>query len=173
MRDSDEPALFRSCVGLSAENTRETGVRDQIDTLMIKQPYAVLCTQGEQQPYGSVIAFAASRELNAVVFATPVATRKFRLLSECNRVALVVDNRTESPDDLSHIHAITATGKAVILKQNSAIAAWQKILIDKHPHMHDFICAPSTALVLIKIVRYLHVTRLQEVYQWIPPHPVL
>jgi len=49
---------------------------------MLEQPYAVLCTEGRGQPYGSMIAFAANQELNTVVFATPVATRKFRLLSE-------------------------------------------------------------------------------------------
>jgi hypothetical protein len=35
--------------------------------------------------------------------------------------------------------------------------------------MHDFVCAPSTALIRIDILRYFHVTRLQEVYQWVPP----
>ena len=170
MKDSDDPAPVESNTEFPVENKPDSAVRDQITILMTKQPYAVLCTQGQEQPYGSVIAFAASKELNAVVFATPVATRKYRLLSECNRVAIVVDNRTDTPHDLSRIHALTATGRAVILQQNSAAAAWQKILIDKHPHMHDFICEPNTALVLIKIARYLHVSRLQEVYHWIPPH---
>jgi len=66
---------------------------------------------------------------------------------------------------------VTATGSAVILEKRELKDAWQQLLIEKHPAMQDFIRAPGTALVRIDILRYLHVTRLQEVFEWIPPHP--
>ncbi len=171
MSDNDEPALTEAFAASAGEKPRGPALRDRIHTLMSEQPYAVLCTQGGGQPYGSVIAFAANQELNTVVFVTPIATRKYRLLSECDRVALVVDNRAGSPGDLSRIDAVTATGKALALSQSSVAEEWQELLIRKHPHMRDFICAPSTAVVRIDILRYLHVVRLQEVHQWIPPRP--
>ena len=68
-----------------------------IRALVAEEPFAVLCTQGEGQPYGSVVAFAFDHDLKSFVFATPRATRKFRLLSQCDRVALVVDNRGKYP----------------------------------------------------------------------------
>ena len=169
MSEFEEPALAGSFPQPIAKEDPGLSIQDQIRALMYEQLYAVLCTQGGGQPYGSVIAFAVNRDLNAVVFATPRATRKFRLLSDCDHVALVVDNRSAAPDDLSHIHAVTATGRAVDLNDNDAESRWQKLLIEKHPLMHNFICAPSTALIRIDILRYLHVTRLQEVYQWVPP----
>lgn len=174
MSGCDEPALSAAIGVVSGEAVPEPSLRDHIHTLMSEQPYAVLCTQGCGQPYGSVIAFATNPELNAVVFATPIATRKYRLLSECDRVALVVDNRAGHPGDLSRIDAVTATGKAVKLDDGSDsrdLDEWQKRLIHKHPHMREFICAPSTALIRVDILRYLHVVRLQEVHQWIPPRP--
>lgn len=171
MSEFDEPALSESFGASFSEAAPEPSLHNRIHTLMSEQPYAVLCTQGGGQPYGSVIAFAANQELNTVVFVTPIATRKYRLLSECDRVALVVDNRAGSPGDLSRIDAVTATGKALALHESSVAEAWQELLIHKHPHMRDFICAPSTAVVRIDILRYLHVVRLQEVHQWIPPRP--
>jgi len=171
MSDFEEPALAGSFPHHTIESHSESSLRDQIRALMVEQPYAVLCTQGGGQPYGSMIAFAANQELNTVIFATPIATRKFRLISECARIALVVDSRTSSPNDFSSIHAVTATGRAVSLDNGDAEDHWQKLLVDKHPLMRDFIRAPSTALIRIDILRYLHVTRLQEVFQWIPPHP--
>jgi len=171
MSEFEEPALAGLFPETMAEEDPGVSIQDQIRALMFEQPYAVLCTQGGGQPYGSVIAFAVNQDLNAAVFATPTATRKFRLLSECDQVALVVDNRSADPGDISHIHAVTATGRAVDLSNYDAGDYWQKLLINKHPVMHDFVCAPSTALIRIDILRYFHVTRLQEVYQWIPPPP--
>ena len=125
MSDFEEPALAGSFPHPTIAEYSESSLRDQIRALMIEQLYAVLCTQGGGQPYGSVIAFAANQELNTVVFATPIATRKFRLLSECARVALVVDNRTASPGDLSSTHAVTATGRAVNIQNSGVEDNWQ------------------------------------------------
>ena len=171
MSEFDEPALGEIHSSPPGDHASGPDLRQCIRVLMTKQPYAVLCTQGGGQPYGSVVAFAANRELDAVVFATPTATRKYRLLSECSRVALVVDNRAGFPEDVSRIDAVTATGNAVELDKNTVALAWQERLIRKHPHMRAFICAPSTTLFRVDIFRYLHVVRLQEVHQWIPPRP--
>jgi hypothetical protein len=40
-----------------------------------------------------MIAFAFSDDLSWAVFSTPIATRKYHLLSECDCVCLAVDNR--------------------------------------------------------------------------------
>lgn len=169
MSEFDEPMLGDAFGASFGEDSPNPALRERIRTLMTEQPYAVLCTQGGGQPYGSVIAFAANQELNAVVFATPIATRKYRLLTACDRVALVVDNRAGFPGDVSRIDAVTVTGKAVQLTDTGLSQVWQRLLVHKHPPMKDFICAPSTAIFRIDILRYLHVVRLREVHQWVPP----
>ncbi len=146
---------------------------DTIHELMTSQPYAVLCTQGDGQPYGSVIAFTVNPQLNAAVFATPIDTHKYRLLCACEQVALVVDNRADAqPDDNSCIDALTATGRAVQLCQVDEIELWQRALCKKHPLMQEFICATGNAFFRIDIQRYIHVTRLNEVSEWFPPNAV-
>ena len=93
----DEPVLGSEFEVPMAKGASDQTAAECIHALVSEEAFAVLCTQGEGQPYGSVVAFAFDHDLKAFVFATPRATRKFRLLSECDRVALVVDNRGKFP----------------------------------------------------------------------------
>jgi nitroimidazol reductase NimA-like FMN-containing flavoprotein (pyridoxamine 5'-phosphate oxidase superfamily) len=147
-------------------------VREQIRALIDGQPFAVLCTQGGGQPYGSLIAFAASDDLLAITFATPVATRKYRLLCECQQVALVIDSRSQYPDAMMQVEAITVTGRAAQLQPGAEFDRWANLLTARHPQLKTFVAAPSSALFRIDVVRYLHVTRFQEVRQWVPRHSI-
>lgn len=146
----------------------EKQLPDTIRQLVDSEPFAVLCTQGKAQPYGSVVAFAFEEGLRNFVFATPTATRKFRLLSECERVALVVDNRGRFPDDMMQVQAITVTGRAQQVESGPEFERWASLLLTRHPYLRGFVEAPSTALFRVEALRFLHVTRFQEVRQWVP-----
>lgn len=142
---------------------------ERIRRLLTEQPFGVLCTQGQGQPYGSMVAFAFSDDLSYAVFATPVATRKYRLLSECPHVALVVDNRPQHPDDMMHVEAVTATGRTIEIERGPLFDRYSKLHTDRHPQLASFVKASSCALFRIDIFRFFHVTRFQEVGQWVPP----
>ncbi len=146
-----------------------TQLVERIRRLVTEQPYGVLCTQGQGQPYGSMVAFAFSDDLSTAVFATPVATRKYRLLSECDHVALVVDNRPDHPDDMMRVEALTATGRATEVERGPEFDEYSRLLVNRHPQFESFVNAPSCALFRIDIFRFFHVTRFQEVGQWVPP----
>lgn len=141
----------------------------KIRRLLTGQLYAVLCTQGNRQPYGSMIAFAFSEDLSRAVFSTPIATRKYHLLSECDRVSLVVDNRPQHPDDMMKVEALTATGRATQVTRGPEFEEHKQLLIGRHPQLKSFVSASSCALFRIDIVRFFHVSRFQEVGQWAPP----
>ena len=143
-------------------------LREQIRDLIDGQPFAVLCTQGGGQPYGSLVAYAVNDHLTAVSFATPVATRKYRLLCECQQVALVIDSRSQFPESMMQVEAVTATGRATQLEPGPEYGRWAALLVARHPQLRSFVAAPSSALFRIDVVRYLYVTRFQEVHQWIP-----
>jgi hypothetical protein len=150
-----------------AESGDDSLVQD-IRYLLAQEPFAVLCTQGGGQPYGSVVAVAFSADLRTFCFTTPTATRKYRLLSECDRVALVVDNRDRFPGDIMRTSALTITGRARQVDGADEFARWSGLLLARHPYLCSFVAAPSTALFTIQVARYLYVTRFQEVQQWIP-----
>ena len=165
MSDEDEPVLKRGDSSTSGPDDR---VEPRIRELLSRERYAVLCTQGEGQPYGSVVAFAADQTLGHIVFATGRATRKYRLLEACDQVALVVDDRDRHPEELMSVEAVTATGRARELTEGDDRGRWAALLIAGHPLLRTFVDAPSTALFRVDVVRYLHVWRFQEVRQWVP-----
>jgi uncharacterized protein YhbP (UPF0306 family) len=164
----DEPVLGDTPDWSPEPPKPETPVQDLIRGLVESELFAVLCTQGSAQPYGSLVAFAFDETLGNFVFATPMATRKYRLLSGCDRVALVVDNRGRFPDDMMRVEAITVTGRAQRVDSGPAFEQGASLLLARHPYLRGFVQAPSTALFRVQVVRVLHVTRFQEVRQWLP-----
>jgi uncharacterized protein YhbP (UPF0306 family) len=166
MDSYDDP--IRGKLGNDEPRLREHETRQRIHALLDEQPFAVLCTQGGGQPYGSLIAYAVGPQLCAMTFATPTATTKYRLLCECESVALVVDSRSKFPTAMIKVEAITVTGRAVQLDTGPEFDRWANLLTQRHPQLESFVHAPSSALFRIDIVRYLHVSRFKEVHQWIP-----
>jgi hypothetical protein len=164
----DEPILGPEFDASWETPNRDLSVVDDIRDLVFEEPFAVLCTQGGGQPYGSVVAFAFADDLGSFVFATPVATRKYRLLSECDRVALVVDNRGKYTADVMKVGAVTVTGQAHRIDRGAEFDRWAAVLVGRHPYLKGFIESPSTALFRVDAFRFLHVTRFQKVRQWTP-----
>ena len=165
MMNPDEP-LFDS--DHEATETEVGPVADRIRGLVDEQPYAVLCVQGGGQPYGALVAFAFSNDLRHACFVTPMATRKYRLLRECDHVALVVDSRASSPDRLMEIEAVTVTGRALAIDRGAEFDRWADLLVSRHPYLQSFVRAATCALFRVDVVRFLHVSRFQEVRQWVP-----
>jgi hypothetical protein len=164
----DSPAASEPGTGQESD---DSALAKQIERLIRKRPYGVLCTQSHSQPYGSLVALAATDDLGSFVFATPVTTRKYRLLSECDHVALVIDSRSGVPDELMDVEAVTATGRARVVPCGPEFDRWAGLLLGRHPQLAAFVRAESTALVCVEVVRYFHVCRFQEVRQWIPSRP--
>jgi len=166
MNPVDEPAL-----GPTYDRSESPGgspLAERIRDLVEGEPYAVLATQGDTQPYGSVIALAVSADLAQAAFCTSRATRKYCLLEQCDRVALVIDDRSKHGDDIHRVSAVTATGRAAELAPGPNRDHWQAELLARHPFLDEFLVSPSCAIFLVDIVRYLHVARFQEVSPWIP-----
>ncbi len=171
MKNSDEPLFDDNDIKGSPGATANPAVGERIGQLADKQSYAVLCVQGEGQPYGALVAFAFSEDLRHAVFVTPIATRKYRLLSECDHVALVIDDRPNKADALMEIEAVTVTGRSQLIERGGEFDHWAGLLVSRHPYLESFVKAPTCALFRVDVVRFLHVARFQEVNQWIPdPH---
>lgn len=168
MTDMDEPVLNGNR-NSDSERSPSPSTEERIRNLALDQSYGVLCTQADSQPYGSMVAFSFSDNLSQFVFSTPIATRKYRLLKECENVALVVNNQSSFPGDMLKIEAFTATGKAREIVRDKAELRWTRLLVSKHPQLDKFLESPSTAVFVVDVVRYFHVRSFQEVRQWVPP----
>lgn len=138
--------------------------KNDLISLFRSQPLAVLATHNRGQPYGSLVAFAATDDLNYLIFSTTRSTRKFANLSADPRVAMVIDNRSNHPSDLRFAKAVTATGRAEEIPIHES-GDFQAIYLNKHPHLEDFVSSPSTALIKIRVEVYYLVTRFQNVVE--------
>jgi nitroimidazol reductase NimA-like FMN-containing flavoprotein (pyridoxamine 5'-phosphate oxidase superfamily) len=140
-------------------------IRKILLELFSSQKLAVLGTHQRGQPYGSLVAFAATPDLKSIVFATTRATRKFANLQADSRVSMVLDNRSNRVVDFRKAVAATALGRAkeVRGKERKKLA---KLYLAKHPHLKEFVSSPTCALVRIRVEIYYLVWRFQNVFEW-------
>jgi uncharacterized protein YhbP (UPF0306 family) len=171
MDNFDEPVMTGPPNGTGPNPLTTDQLKEKIHELVSSQPFAVLCTQGEGQPYGSLVAFAFYDNLKKMMFATPMATRKYRLLRDCPQVAMLVDNRPEHTDDMMQVEALTITGWARQVETGPDFDRCFDLLTGRHPYLKSFVASDSSALFEITVNRMLHVTRFKEVNQWVPETP--
>jgi heme iron utilization protein len=130
--------------------------------LLDVQRLAALCTHDEGAPYGSLVAFAASEDMETLLFATPRATRKFANIISDPRVAMLIDNARAYPVDFEDAAAATAVGEARELGGDERADAVERFCA-AHPHLREFVESPSTALLRVDVKRYYVVRRFQHV----------
>jgi nitroimidazol reductase NimA-like FMN-containing flavoprotein (pyridoxamine 5'-phosphate oxidase superfamily) len=137
----------------------------QLRELLMSQRLSVLATQSREQPYCSLVAFAASEDLRRLFFATSRHTRKFANLSDQSKVALLVDNRSGEDADFHEAIAATAVGRADEVAAEE-IAEARALYLSKHPHLVDFVNSPTCALLSVTVRTYFVVTRFQQVVEY-------
>lgn len=134
----------------------------RLNTLLESQKLAVLATHMGGQPYGSLVSFAPTHDGKELLFATTRATRKYANLTADERVALVIDNRSNQESDFHEATAVTATGRADE-PSGPERDRLQGIYLAKHPYLKDFVTSPTCALLRVKVETYYLVCRFQQV----------
>ena len=140
-------------------------IKKILSGLFTSQKLAVLGTHQEGQPYGSLVAFAATSDLRNLVFATTRATRKFANLRSDPRVSMVLDNRSNRVADFRKAVAATALGRAKEVRGKER-GKLSKMYLGKHPHLKEFVSSPTCALVKMRVEVYYVVWRFQNVFEW-------
>jgi nitroimidazol reductase NimA-like FMN-containing flavoprotein (pyridoxamine 5'-phosphate oxidase superfamily) len=163
----EEPAYLEK-TEVNQNEIKQNQISEKIKNMLNNESFAVLSTQGGGQPYTSLITFTAGTDLRTIVFATPVNTKKFELISNCENVSILVDNRSENIDELNKISAITVTGKAHTVETQEEIEKYRSLILEKHPYLENFVLAESSALIMIEVEKYFHVSNFQEVQEWKP-----
>jgi uncharacterized protein YhbP (UPF0306 family) len=126
---------------------------------------AVLATEHSGEPYASLVAFAVTENLREILFATSTATRKFSYLKINNRIALLVDNRSNSIEDFQNATAVTILGTASVLEEDER-RRYLKLYLSKLPHLSGFAESPTCALILVKVSSYYLVDHFQNVMEF-------
>jgi nitroimidazol reductase NimA-like FMN-containing flavoprotein (pyridoxamine 5'-phosphate oxidase superfamily) len=157
--------MKRTCPPFKEDPVKE---KDQIKEILLElfssQKLGVLGTQQSGQPYGSLVAFAATPDLKNLFFATTRATRKFANLQADPRVSMVFDNRSNRVADFRKAVAATALGRAKEIKGQERIK-FAKMYLAKHSYLKEFVSSPTCALVRIRVEVYYLVWRFQNVFE--------
>lgn len=136
--------------------------RKRLVELFNSQTLASLSTQKDGQPYASLVAFYAADELTHLYFVTPKTTRKFANLSADGRVAIMINNSTNTDADFHEAISVTAVGTANEVSGLEKEGVLSQYLA-KHPYLEDFARAKTCALVGVRVASYFMVRNFQIV----------
>jgi general stress protein 26 len=142
----------------------EKKLRLRLGELFRSQNLAALSTHYDGQPYASLVAFYAADDLKHIYFATPKTTRKFSNLSADNRVAVMVNSSINQVSDFHRAISVTAVGKAEVVAESEKEPILN-LFLAKHPHLEDFVRAPTCALVGVSVKTYYLVKNFQNVME--------
>lgn len=126
----------------------------QLKGLCASQRLCVLATQYDRQPYGNLVAFAEADELRSLIFVTNRNTRKYANVVSNQKVAVMIDSRTNRMSDFTTALAVTAIGtvEEVTGIERDRLAS---TYISKHPYLAEFVNRPEQALMKIKVTDYV------------------
>lgn len=159
--------IFKNINVIPATTSKGTvSVMARLKRLERTQRHAVLATASNDRPHASLVAFALTPDRQGLLFATPRKTTKYRNMIKNNRVSLVIDNRENNKNDYLSAEAFTIFGRAREVCRKQAGNRLSEVLVRKHRALKEFINAPTTALMLVKIERCLHIGRFQTITKW-------
>ena len=134
---------------------------DILRRLLADQSLGVLGTHGA---YTSLVAFAAAEDGRDLLFATTRSTRKYANLAVDPRACMLIDDRSNRPEDFANAAAVTARGHAEEVEE-AGWAAFDDVFLGKHPYLRGFLASPTCARLRLRVETYILVTRFQDVVE--------
>ncbi len=145
---------------MNQERSHMEILRDLLETQLL----GVLGTQHEGEPYTSLVGFAATPDLQQLLFATGRQTRKLANLSKDARASMLVDNRTNRSSDFTEASAATAIGVVEEISDEER-PELEHLFLAKHPHLESFVRSPSCVFLRLHVSVYMVVTHFQHVIE--------
>ena len=133
-------------------------IREKANAVLKNQSLGVLGTSYDDMPHTTLVAFTANVKRKEAFFVTSISSRKAQNIEKNPYVSLFIDNRKNKVIDFMETLGITIKGKVARESDTSTF-------VSKHPHLLDFVHAPSTALYRISITSVEVVTNFQKVYE--------
>jgi general stress protein 26 len=131
-----------------------------IRELFAQQRFAVIATQGNNEPYTSLVAFSATDDLSHLIFATLRKTRKYTNIIQNAKVSILIDNRENLSLDVKNAIAITVVGTAYEIKDDTQ--SFIDILLKKHPYLAEFIQNKNCALIGLSVEKFFIARQFQQ-----------
>jgi len=152
---------------MKSNRTDDAHTLNLITEVFKKQKVAVLATSGKDGPYQSLVAFYVMPGFKEILFATEKNTTKFGNIKNSHEVSLFIDNRTEKLNDFKNILIVTAVGDAYEV-EGAFDNGPGKEYMECHPLLGERFLTESSALINIKVKKYIVVSKFSEVEEYFP-----
>ena len=131
--------------------------RDILKHLLTSQQVGILATQDREQPYTSLVAFAANKDIKTIIFVTAGGTRKYINIMNNSKVSLLIHNYSGDVLDFSKAVAVTILGKAKEASPQD-LDYLTDLYLKKHRYLENFIRRPGNKLIMITVHDYIIAT---------------
>jgi hypothetical protein len=108
------------------------------------------------------MAFAMADNLNSLIIVTKRETRKYFNMVKTSGVAFLIDNRSDEGGQFENILAVTGIGRATEI-EGTEKEPFAALFVAKHPELENFVKSRESALVKIKIDKFIIISQFQEV----------
>jgi general stress protein 26 len=133
-----------------------------VEKTLETQKFSVLATLMGEYPYTGAVTFAAPPGAKYIIFATPRHTRKYVNLKSHPKASIFISNAANQTDDILVAIGITAVGDIEELHHTPGNQQYYDLLQNKHPYLKEFIDSDSTAVFVLKILKYYVVRIFKE-----------
>jgi len=141
-------------------------ISEYIQNVLQTSKLAVLATEGEGQPYASLIVITPVSDFKQMIFATYRNTRKFENLLNNGRVAVLIrGGKNQTCHSNSQIMHSLLFGHAQQVCKADYEEALQKHL-KRHPDQANYMLNADLALMLITIEKFQVVRGFDDVSWW-------
>jgi hypothetical protein len=153
----------------NATNNAEPFARakQRLAELLADQQVGVLASTGPENPCCNLIAFVATDDFRRVAFVTPRATRKFANLQADPGASILIDDREKLAGGFHAVAAATAIGQ-VDEPTGPEHDTLLKIYLAKHPALESFARSDLSALLVLRVSRWVVVDEFQNVIELQP-----
>jgi len=138
-------------------------LKADLNRLFRSQRFGVLATLMGDQPHLSLVAFASTDDLKAIVFATSTNSKKYAHIMDTPKIAMMIDNQNNRSSDIQQAIAVTAYGEAQDIGDRQEKDRYQRLYTEKHPYLSEFVSSPESALIRMSVARYQRVSQFQYI----------
>jgi len=127
-------------------------MHQKIKELIENNNVCVLATVAGAAPHCSLMSYAAAEDGREIYMITHKNTKKYNNLEGNPGVSLLIDSReTDRGEDRQRAKALTVTGVYEKVKDEAKSGEIRRRLLERHPHLKDFIDDPQGQFILIRV----------------------
>ena len=127
---------------------------EKIKALVREKDICVLSTISENTtPHASLMAYVSDEECREIYMVTHRSTTKYKNLLNNSAVSLLIDTRESIPRQKAQ--ALTVSGVFQAIENAAERERVEAKLLNRHPHLLEFIKHSDTALICVKVLSYL------------------